>query len=96
MDIEGDKVQHLSYLMIKNNTLIRINGAQEMSSCLHLGTSSNQLRNTINMLAQCEFITSASKVSTVLYTVGMSITAAYLSGFKPWVLAAVGILGDGE
>ena len=29
MDIEGDKVQHLSYLMIKNNTLIRINGAQE-------------------------------------------------------------------
>jgi hypothetical protein len=26
----------------------------------------------------------------------MSITAAHLSGFKPWVLAAVGILGDGE
>ena len=48
------------------------------------------------MLAQCEFITRTLKVSTVLYTVGMSITAAHLSGFKPWVLAAVGILGDGE
>jgi hypothetical protein len=75
---------------------MRISGAAEESSCLCQGTSANQLRNTINMLAQCEFITSASKVSTVLYTVGMSITAAYLSGFKPWVLAAVGILGDGE
>ena len=48
------------------------------------------------MLAECEFITRTLKVSTVLYTVGMSITAAYLSGFKPWVLAAVATLGDGE
>ena len=67
-----------------------------MSSCLHLGTSTNQLRNTFNMLAQCQFITRTLKVSTVLSTVGMSVTAAYLSGFKPWVLAAVGTLGDGE
>jgi hypothetical protein len=96
VDIEGDKVQHLIYLMIKNNTLIRINGAQEKSSCLHLGTSANQLRNTINMLAKCEFNSRALKVSTVLSTVAMSVTAAYLSGFKPWVLAAVGTLGDGE
>ena len=67
-----------------------------MSSCLHLGTSDNQLRNTINMLAECECITRTLKVSTVLSTVGMSVTAAYLSGFKPWDLAAVSTLGDGE
>jgi len=48
------------------------------------------------MLAQCEFITSASKVSTVLYTVGMSITAAYSPKVKPWVWAVVGTSGDGE
>jgi hypothetical protein len=38
VDIEGDKVQHLIYLMIKNNTLIRINGAQEKSSFPDPGT----------------------------------------------------------
>ena len=79
-----------------NQCVIRVNGAQEKSSCLLQGTSANQLRNTINMLAQCEFITRTLKVSTVLYTVGMSVTAAYSSGFKPWDLAAVGTLGDGE
>jgi hypothetical protein len=52
VDIEGDKVQHLSYLMNKNNTLIRVNGAQEMSLVLGYGTSVNQVRNTINMLAE--------------------------------------------
>ena len=79
-----------------NQYVIRINGAQEKSSCLHLGTSANQLRNTYNMLTECQFITRTLKVSTVLSTVAMSVTAAYLSGFKPWVLAAVGTLGDGE
>ena len=63
---------------------------------LRYGTSANQLRNTINMLDEYEFITRTLKVSTVLSTVGMSVTAAYLSGFKPWGLAAVGTLGDGE
>ena len=48
------------------------------------------------MLAQCQFISRTLKVSTVLSTVGMSVTAAYLSGFKPWNLALVSTLGDGE
>ena len=60
------------------------------------GTSASQLRDTISMLAEYQFITRTLKVSTVLSTVGMSVTAAYLSGFKHWVLAAVGTLGGGE
>ena len=48
------------------------------------------------MLTECEFITRTLKVSTVLSTVAMSVTAACVSRFKPWVLAAVGTLGDGE
>ena len=75
--------------MIKNSRLVKINGVQEKSSCLRLGTTANQLRNTINMLAEYQFITRTLKISTVLYTGAMSITAAYLSGFKPWVLAAM-------
>ena len=63
---------------------------------LGYGASANQLHNTINMLDQCEFITRTLKVSTVLSTVAMSVTAAYLSGFKPWNLALVSTLGDGE
>ena len=47
------------------------------------------------MLDEYEFITRTLKVSTVLSTVGMSVTAAYLSGFKPWILALVGTLDDG-
>jgi hypothetical protein len=89
----GDLIYHPNYLPSSSNLdkvqmnqcVIGINGAQGRSSCLYQGTSANQLRNTINMLAQCEFITSASKVSTVLCTVGMSITAAHFSTVKPWV-----------
>ena len=48
------------------------------------------------MLAECEFITRTLKVSTVLSTVAMCVTAAYASWFKPWNLALVSTLVDGE